>query len=384
MPDSLNIALQNSTSSNTVFAYISGQALQNNSARFFVRADHEHTLYFPSLPPTNGSPLTDDCAIPLGAPGNTVTVKIPQMAGGRIYFSIDAPLAFFLNNSNGELGLVEPSVANPTDPNINVNWGFCELTLDKDQVFANISYVDFVSIPIALSLQTASGKVQHVLGMPVDGLDKICTKLREQAERDKKSWDKLVVSRNGKNLRALSPNLEEALFTGYYEQYTQRVFDKFASTNILVNTQAGAGTVSGGTVNGELVFSGNVFARPSTADIFSCNTGPFSIDKDTNDTRKAIIPRLAAAFNRSTLLGGSHHPSRLQTFYKTDPTNHYSRIVHEGNLDHKGYAFAYDDVAPADGIDQSGEVDAGDPVLLTVSVGGGHAHVNPSPVHDEL
>jgi hypothetical protein len=44
--------------------------------------------------------------------------------------------------------------------------------------------------------------------------------------------------------------------------------------------------------------------------------------------------------------------------------------VHVHNVDRKGYAFAYDDVQPEGGEDQSGKVNAGDPVLFTVSAGG--------------
>ncbi|KAK5747096.1 hypothetical protein LTR17_000228 [Elasticomyces elasticus] len=64
------------------------------------------------------------------------------------------------------------------------------------------------------------------------------------------------------------------------------------------------------------------------------------------------------------------HPSDPKTFYPQDPTNHYARLVHEVNIDKRGYAFAYDDVQPDGGEDQSGKVNAGDPVLFTVSVGG--------------
>ncbi|KAK3627868.1 hypothetical protein LTR56_018984 [Elasticomyces elasticus] len=64
------------------------------------------------------------------------------------------------------------------------------------------------------------------------------------------------------------------------------------------------------------------------------------------------------------------HPSDPKTFYPQDPTNHYARLVHEVNIDGKGYAFAYDDVQPDGGEDQSGKVNAGDPVLFTVTVGG--------------
>jgi hypothetical protein len=39
-------------------------------------------------------------------------------------------------------------------------------------------------------------------------------------------------------------------------------------------------------------------------------------------------------------------------------------------VDGKGYAFAYDDVQPEEGEDQSGKVNAGDPELFVVSVGG--------------
>ena len=40
------------------------------------------------------------------------------------------------------------------------------------------------------------------------------------------------------------------------------------------------------------------------------------------------------------------------------------------NVDKKGYSYAYDDVQPDGGEDQSGKVNAGDPVLFTVTVGG--------------
>lgn len=41
-------------------------------------------LYFPQSPPSIGSHLAEDCAIPLGHPGNTTKITIPQIAGGRI------------------------------------------------------------------------------------------------------------------------------------------------------------------------------------------------------------------------------------------------------------------------------------------------------------
>jgi hypothetical protein len=83
-------------------------------------------------------PLGEDCAIPLGTPGNTVTITIPQIAGGRIWIT-EGHLTFLLNPGPA---LVEPSVLNPSDPNAKVSFGFAEFTLDPGQLYANISYVD--------------------------------------------------------------------------------------------------------------------------------------------------------------------------------------------------------------------------------------------------
>ncbi|OAL29167.1 hypothetical protein AYO20_09320 [Fonsecaea nubica] len=378
---SLQIALQNQTTSNTVYAYVTGQAIDRGNALFLLSADGR-TPFYPSSPGAVGSSIPQNCAIPLGAPGHTTTVTIPHIAGGRIWFSIDAPLKFLLNPGPA---LVEPSVTNPSDPNANTNWGFAEFTFNSDQLYANISYVDFVGPPIALTLTTQGGATHHVSGMPANGLDQVCSGLRAQHAADGKGWDKLIVTHNGRNLRALSPNqgmvTNPSLFANYYDGYINRAWQKFASQSMSIDTQASFGTVSAKVNNnGTLNFGGSSFAKPSTRDIFTCSTGPFATG--ANAQTNAIIPRLAAAFNRSTLLVSNSFPASQNMYYKDPTTNHYSRIVHSLNLDGKGYAFPYDDVQPSGGADQSGEVHAGDPKLFTVTVGGTHATVKPPPKKD--
>ena len=131
---------------------------------------------------------------------------------------------------------------------------------------------------------------------------------------------------------------------------------------------------------------GETFRKPTTEDILGCNSGPFTTGP--SPLRNAVIPRLAAAFARSALLEADAHPSHPRTFYGGNnngkdcpPTNHYARLVHECLPDGKGYAFAYDDVQPSGGDDQSGKVNAGDPVLLTVGVGGARAAGQVAPAH---
>jgi len=332
----LTIALQNQTSSATVYAYVTGQAIDHGNAWFLLRSDAV-TPYYPASPSSIMQPLGADCAIRLGAPGSTIQAQIPHIAGGRIWFSIGQPLQFFLNPGPA---LVEPSVTNTSDPNAQLNWGFAEFTWNADQLYANISYVDFVSIPIALTLATSSSGTQHVSGMSPSGLQQVADGLRQQQQTDGRPWSQLIVNHTGTSqvLRVLSPNqglvTNSNLFSDYYDGYVTQVFQRLANTPITVDTQASFGSIRSQESGNTLNFNGSVFARPSTHDIFSCSTGPFATGSDAQ--RNALIPRLAAAFNRSTLLVATTFPTTSNQYYQNPITNHYSRIVHQANLDGKG------------------------------------------------
>ena len=371
----VNIALQNQTSSSTVYAYITGQALDNNNALFLLQSDGK-TYYYPTSPSSVGSALSQDCAIPLGAPGNTTTVTVPHLAGSRIWFSVDGTLTFLLNPGPA---LVEPSVTNPSDPNINLSWDFCEFTFNAAELFVNISYVDFVCLPISLTLTNTSNATQYVSGMASEGLDAVCQGLTAQTASDGAGWSSLIVPKpSGGNLRALSPNngitLNPSLFNGYYQNYVNQVWSQYTSQQLTIDTQAQWGRVPGQVDSSSLLDFGNglTFTQPSTADIFTCSTGPFAVG--SNIELGALIARLSAAFNRSTLLIDSVEPTANPSLYYRNPiTNHYARIVHAASLDGIGYAFPYDDVTPTNGANQSGAVQDPNPQLLTVAVGGGNA-----------
>ena len=103
MPDYLQISLRNDSppdgsggGGQPLYAYTTGLAMREGGRRCFLRPDGR-TLYFPTNPPRIGSPLAEDCAIPLGPrPGDVVTVTIPQIAGGRVVSFSTRPVFFFL------------------------------------------------------------------------------------------------------------------------------------------------------------------------------------------------------------------------------------------------------------------------------------------------
>jgi hypothetical protein len=324
-----------------------------------------------------------DITIPVGEPGAQRKVRIPHIFGGRIWFCKGNPLTFLLNPGPA---VVEPSVMNPTDPNFKADWGFCEFTYNNDQLYVNVSYVDFVSLPIGLELENEAGKVTHVPGLPKDGLDQVCEGLKRQGEKDGAGWEKLVVkSDSGSNLRALSINAAAELHPGLLENYfapeIEAAWKRYEKEDIEINTQAEWGDVKGRVHHGKLVFKDVgkdklefSFEKPSTRDIISCSSGPFAGGPDVTPAQLNVGARLAAALNRTTLSGNCRQPEgeKVEEYYCKGEgrTNHYSRICHEVTLEGKGYAFPYDDVGASGGVDQSGFLNDGRPKLLTVHVGG--------------
>jgi hypothetical protein len=235
--------------------------------------------------------------------------------------------------------------------------------------------VDFTCLPVGLTLTDTSGASQSVAGLPAGGLDTVCAGLTAQAAADGNPWTDLIVTSGGQNLRALSPAngavLDPSFLAGYFDSYVSQVWQQYESATLTVDTQASYGTVTGQVNDGLLTFTGvGSFARPATGDILSCATGPFGTAGMSGEML-AIIPRLAAAFNRSTLLTDSDQPDgeNPADYYANAVTNHYARIVHATLVGGLGYAFPYDDVTPASGVNQAGPVASASPALLAVTLG---------------
>ena len=387
LPPTIQLRLQNQTNSNTVYAYITGHATDHNGDWFLLQANGL-TPYYPVNPRHDQYPISQDCAIPLNAPGaSPKLVTVPKLTSARIYFSITDKMTFLLNQTDtGKPALVEPSVSNTSDPNFNVQWDFCEFTYDDANLFCNITYVDFVCLPISLTLTDIIGHVQHVTGIPSDGFQQIANQLIAQSQADQKPWNQLLQPKtNDKNaiVRILQPKnkiiMDPTLFQGYFENYVEQVWQKYTpSQELSINTQNSAWGVLNGyvdTATDSFTFpSANApngkytFARPSTADVFSCNTGPFALG---NDEKGNIGARIAAGFNRTTIDQYNNQPVQPepQFYYAKSPTNHYARIVHSVNVDKLGYAFPYDDVEASDQDNQSGSVSSKSPQAFTVTVG---------------
>ncbi|KAI1326801.1 glycoside hydrolase family 64 protein [Xylariaceae sp. FL0255] len=334
-------------------------------------------------PNANGAstpkPITAAIKIALGAKGSTTKFTIPgTLQSARIWFAKGELKFYTVADANGVSSIVMPSAANPQDPSAGIQWGFIEFNYDGNSIFANISYVDFVGLPLGMSITVSDGSQQIVKGLKAQSVESICQGLIEQTAADGKIWDKLCTqNNNGNALRVLSPNLyvsaNPSAFQTYYADYVNKVWTKYTSQALKIDTQSSAGTVACQVSGSSMTCAGDnrAYPKPTTTDIWGCNSGPFAIQSSDNAIHSAVVPRLCAAFERSTLLlsGGNVQPSLpAADYYTVNPTNHYSRIVHEYEVNNIGYAFSYDDVNPK-GQNAAGTVSGNNPTLLKVTIG---------------
>ncbi|KAF4556446.1 Hypothetical protein D9617_1g083240 [Elsinoe fawcettii] len=371
----LTLSLVNNLNSKNVTAYVTGLDIKGQ----LVMLQPDGNWYYPTAGQSAiPQAIVANVGIPLGKPGSTTNMTLPgYLISGRVWFA-DGTLSFFTVPGPSGPSLVQPSAANPADPNAATNWGFVELTNIADGLWANISYVDFLGLPLGMSVSGSTG-TQSALGITNAAISGVCDKLTAQANAGGAPWDQLCVAdAQGDILRVLSPALHSAVnastFGNTFKGHVNKVWQRFASEPLMIDTQAGPGIVAC-TVKNDLMTCGNdptTYAKPNAFDIFGCNSGPFLI-RNGNPIHMAVVPRLCAGFNRATLLlpAGKNQPFKnAKRYYLSGPTNWYSKFVHDFEIDGRGYAFSYDDVAATGQADLSGLLHDPAPQVIAITVGG--------------
>ncbi|KAK3639880.1 hypothetical protein LTR56_010229 [Elasticomyces elasticus] len=262
-------------------------------------------------------------------------------------------------------GFQEPSALNTGLSCHNENWGFVEFAYSEGgSMNINPTAVDFMGVPFALQMQTTDGLLE-TKGWQPDVVANLCSGLAAKGAADGQPWEKACVyGTDGSLLRVLSPHYVPELGE-YWTEYVSEVWSTYSSTCLSI------GDSSCQVIDDVLVCdNGEDFTRPTSLDVWGCSSGPFN--NYGSERRKSMTSVLCAAFHRGTLLGpgGDVQPSGdVGTLYTTDPSNAYSRIVHELAIDHIGYGFPYDDVKAEGQPDVSGFL-SGNALCLSIGIGG--------------
>lgn len=380
----LSLSFLNKLPSNNVVAYISG--LDPNGALIMLGRDGQWT--YPTTQSSTPQPIAGNVAIPLPGPNQTLPVTLPGYISSARVWIAEGTLQFFVVATPTGPGLVQPAVPNQDDPNTLVNYAFAELSWGADYgLYADISAVDFVGLPLGIKLQEIGGVTTTIQGTPSDAAPRLCGELKAQAAVDHRAWGQLCrYDASGNLIRVLAPpNLisnKPNAFGTYFAEYVNDVWNHYRTHDLIINTQSTPGNVTCRVQGKQLTCAGDNrgYNKPNNEDIFGCNTGPFAILQGDNAVHLAVVPRLCAAFNRATLLvpGGNVQPSLPPSRYymnqnrpvNTRPKNWYSELVHKMEVGGRGYAFSYDDVTPDQQEDQSGLVFTTKPQSLQIIIGG--------------
>ena len=413
----LTITIQNNQET-SLFFYITGRDPDANSNFIVLRrqddcytwstkpayADSSSTMPYYFVNTTNeGSEFHSKLEV-----NGSASFMLPSYVNSARLYVSQEKLRFGTNVGGPSDGFVEPSSTNKALPEYNVTWQFIEFTYGKGNFILNPSYVDFAAMSLDLTVKSATAEAggYRVQGLEPHALDKICSDLEKQTEKDNQSWANMCLTDDAGNyLRAISPNQYLALYPNdkmstYYDEYVNNVWKKYRGQNLTINTQNNGSGIkvdqgrkfTCSVQPDDMLWCGSAdwpsgdytFRKPTTSEIMGCVQGtqdqssqylsPFTV---TGGGQSLIVPRLCAAFTRSTLLleDGHIQPNSKITadyYYNDTITNHYSRIIHERLINHTGYAFAYDDTNPASDQDTTsnagGVIQDADPWLLSVTV----------------
>lgn len=311
-PDSLSIELINNLDSEKVHAYIQTTSAIGASMLFITS---DGTVYQPvansKYVPT---PIPKDahCGIPLGAKGSSVTISMPiRMLTGRIYVA-DGELDIGALQADKGISLQNPTFQNRADDNFNTSFGFIEANQAGKCIWVNPSYVDFVGIPLGLEVITEE-ETLGASGLPGNGMAEVCRRLQGEQQNDGYPWGDLCLKDDdGKPVRIVSPQHSPQGFSTYFDEYIEQVWQYIASNGIKFDTQDG-NSLASCYVQGESMYcdrTSRPFPKPTSADVWGCNSGPFAHEDD--ECFKRIGARFCAAFHRATFLlpGGAVQPGQ--------------------------------------------------------------------------
>lgn len=390
----LEIKITNSAS-DKMYAYIMGEDYSNGKKVFYQ--DGADGWYYPTYSgAANGTAGkngvvdsgSNNLAIEVGGNSDTTVMLNEYLNSGRVY--IGAAEMTFMQDPSGNL--VEPSPVDTSDANYGFPWGIVELAWSDVELAADLSYVDSVGLALGMRVITTDGEELYDAGLPAGSLEKVCEELAAVGGE----WgDMCIKDSDGNLIRALAPSkyvggdTSGGSLNTFYDSYIDEVWAKYSTAELTVNTQESTWgpnvTCKVGSGNGTALVCAQPdgatydYAKPTTADVLGCNSGPFMSQGD-NAYQSRTWPRLCAAFTRSTLLldGGDVTPSSAvgaAQYYTGDVTNHFARIVHEvvtpGEVGTGAYAFAFDDVnAPGTGENESGMFQVGNARSIEIEVRG--------------
>ena len=279
--------------------------------------------------------------------------QIPEtFTSARLYISVEETLEMnSVLDINGDVGIVQPNLANPNDPNYEKIFEWIEFTVANGQFWGNTTQVDQFSFPVQLSLY----KDSDVL---VDGVNgELVRKIGVEKTRAEVFSDfEALAPAEFQNLlktpyRIVAPckgNFDEGNTNGeYYSEYVDEVWEQYKTDTLTVDHPLGdfKGIVLDDDrfeftrVSDDEKFY--IAAKPNNNEIFE---GSGVLASGTTE-ELALQAWVCAAFNRNVVhYNHTDEWNDEANYYQGYPMNYYSKFFHDVSIDGKAYGYCYDDV----------------------------------------
>jgi hypothetical protein len=267
-------------------------------------------------------------------------LQLPNInAGGRMWMSEYQPMNMPIVAGPG---VVQPNIANPSDPNASTVFDWMEFAEGNDWIYCNNTQVNMFGIPYTMALYNQGPALNATDGIN-DCYADIVTKYKAfmATVADGPLFDTLIGP-----VRIVSPN-DGTFATGaanshYFDNYISQVWTEYQSKPLVIST---GGNTYSGTTSGpgsQMVFTGPggpyYVNYPTTQDVLGAS-GAFATG---NATELAIEVVMDAGFNRHVI----DNAANLNTpadYYLTAPCNYYAAFWHTVNQNALAYGFPYDD-----------------------------------------
>ena len=205
-------------------------------------------------------------------------------------------------------------------------WDFIEYAANNQTWNGNTTQVDAFCIPITIEMGDKKVGIEESRKML---FEKFTKEAPEAFKGCVLGGDKWIVSPHIVGFKADGPNGK------YFDAYIDEVWANYAEEK-----KTPSGKWTGKVTNGALTFTPvEGGGKPLT-----CSRKPTTQEVLLGEGILASNPQFCAAINRHVLADPADWRN-ADAFYKAEPSNWYSKFLHEHSIDRKAYGFCYDDAS---------------------------------------
>ncbi|MDY6998535.1 MAG: beta-1,3-glucanase family protein [Actinomycetota bacterium] len=267
----------------------------------------------------------------------------PELLGGRIYVSLDAPLYIGIAADNS--GWASPDGANPADPNYDTVYDWYELSYQNGSVpfGGNTTQVDQFGFPFTFTVSQDGFSATR--GIAISRAE-VFTEFEDTVPD---AFQALIIrDQNGDPLRILAPRSHQpGELATWFDEPVDEFWNSYRTEEFRYD---GPGYTVTGHIGADDRFAYTVtaadgsatshtMAKPTTGEVFRAD-GPFV----GTGLQGAFLAELDAAFNRGVAASpGSWND--VSAYYPTGGRwNDWAHFFHANSIDGFAYGFPYDDV----------------------------------------